>query len=162
MNVLIALLLAVTWAALTGSFAALNLGLGVLLGFGVLAAFGHGRRARADRRSSPLRRAVAGVSLAAFAAFELVLANLRVARHTLSDLRALRPAILAVPLRPDLTDGEITLLAALITLTPGTLTLDLADDRRALFVHFMHVDDPARAIRSITEGFERRILEFTR
>ena len=61
-----------------------------------------------------------------------------------------------------MTDPEITLLANLITLTPGTLTLDVSADKRQMFVHFMHVDDPAEAVQEIKSGFERRILEATR
>ena len=64
-----------------------------------------------------------------------------------------------MPVRPGLSNGELSLLAVLVTLTPGTLSLDLSDDRRVLYVHFMHVDDPEAAVRSIVDGFERRILE---
>ena len=66
--------------------------------------------------------------------------------------------MLAVPLQEDLSDGEVTLLSVLVTLTPGTLSIDLSKDRTLLYVHFMHVEDPDEAIRSITEGYERRIL----
>ena len=59
-------------------------------------------------------------------------------------------------------EGEICLLSSLITLTPGTLTIDVAPDRLSLSVHFMHVDDEESAVRSIQNGFERRVLEVTR
>lgn len=93
---------------------------------------------------------------------ELVMANIKMAYFTLSPLRSLRPAILAVPLRDDLTDVEIMVLSSLLTLTPGTLSLDVSADRKILFVHFMHVEDADAAIREIQEGFERRLLEVTR
>lgn len=105
---------------------------------------------------------MAAAELAGFTFYELMLANLRVARYTVSRLRTLRPAVLRVPLEPDLTDTEITLLASLITLTPGTLTLDVSRDRSAMFVHFMHVEDDAQAIAAVKNGFERRILKVTR
>jgi multicomponent Na+:H+ antiporter subunit E len=151
------LLLAVLWAALIGPFTPANLLAGFVIGYLVL-------RLTSGRHNQPdyVRRSTATVELAAFTVFELILANLRVALYTVSSLRSLRPAILRVPLEEGLTDTEITLLSTLITLTPGTLTIDVAEDRSALFVHFMHVDDNDRAIREIKDGFERRILEATR
>ena len=57
---------------------------------------------------------------------------------------------------------EILLVANLISLTPGTLSVDLSDDRRTLYVHVMFLDDPERFRQSITAGLEQRILEVTR
>jgi multicomponent Na+:H+ antiporter subunit E len=56
-------------------------------------------------------------------------------------------------------DFEITLLANLITLTPGTLSVDVSDDRRLLFVHAIDCPDADKAVRDIRDGFERKILE---
>jgi multisubunit Na+/H+ antiporter MnhE subunit len=56
-------------------------------------------------------------------------------------------------------DSEIALLANLITLTPGTLSLDVSADRRTLYVHAMAVTSPDDLRREIQGGFERRILE---
>jgi multicomponent Na+:H+ antiporter subunit E len=146
------IVLALVWAIMLGSLSLLNLGVGFVAGYLVLVAVGGGR-------SDYVRRTRAGAVLFVFTCREIVVANLRVAWYTISSLRALRPAVLAVPLAPDLSDAEITLLSLLVTLTPGTLSLDLSKDRRSLYVHFMHIDDADEAIRSITDGFERRILE---
>jgi multicomponent Na+:H+ antiporter subunit E len=75
----------------------------------------------------------------------------------------MRPGIIAIPLDAR-TDLEITLLANLITLTPGTLSLDVSADRRVLYVHVMYIDnDDIEAVRrSIKDGFERRVLEVLR
>jgi len=95
-------------------------------------------------------------TLLAYFVWELVLANLKVARDVLMPVKRLRPGIVAVPL--DLkTDWQITLLSILITLTPGTLSLDVSTDRRVLFIHAMHVTDPEALRREIKSGFERRI-----
>ena len=56
-------------------------------------------------------------------------------------------------------DWQITLLAQMITLTPGTLALEVSEDRRTLFVHVLDLTDVERAKRDIKQGFERRILE---
>ena len=69
--------------------------------------------------------------------------------------------VIEVPIEAK-TDLEITLLANLITLTPGTLTLDVAPDRKSLYVHAMFVDDPEQIRAEIKNGMERRLLEVMR
>lgn len=73
------------------------------------------------------------------------------------------PGVVAIPLDAR-TDVEITLLANLITLTPGSLSLDLSEDRRVLYVHAMYIDggDVEAYRRSVKEGLERRVLELLR
>ena len=73
------------------------------------------------------------------------------------------PGVVAIPLDAR-TDAEITLLANLITLTPGSVSLDLSEDRRVLYVHAMYIDggDVEAYRRSIKEGLERRVLELMR
>jgi multicomponent Na+:H+ antiporter subunit E len=73
------------------------------------------------------------------------------------------PGVVAIPLDAR-TDAEITLLANLITLTPGSVSLDLSEDRRVLYVHAMYIDggDVEAYRRSIKEGLERRVLELLR
>ena len=88
----------------------------------------------------------------------LVLANLRVAHDVITPRLYARPAIIAVPLEAR-TDLEITLLANLISLTPGSLSLDVSPDKSCMFVHGMFVDDPEAFRREIKDGFERRIGE---
>jgi multicomponent Na+:H+ antiporter subunit E len=55
--------------------------------------------------------------------------------------------------------AAITLLANLITLTPGTLSIDVSDDRKTLYVHTVNLNDPESFRKSIKEGFERRVQE---
>ena len=55
-------------------------------------------------------------------------------------------------------DVLITLLANMITLTPGTLSVEVAPDRQFLFIHFLDVDDVEEEIRIIKDGFERYLL----
>ena len=92
---------------------------------------------------------------------EVVVANLRVAAAVVAPAGRLRPAIVAVPLTLD-RDAEIALLANLVTLTPGTLSLDVSPDRRTLYVHAMATASPDAFRREIRDGFEQRILEVLR
>ncbi len=87
--------------------------------------------------------------------------NVRVAREVLSIRRQGSPGVVAVPLSVK-TDFEITLLVSLITLTPGTLGIDISSDRRILYVHSMFVTTADEVRTSIKNGFERRVLELFR
>jgi multicomponent Na+:H+ antiporter subunit E len=66
----------------------------------------------------------------------------------------------AVPLDVK-TNLEITVLSSLISLTPGTLSLDVSEDRSHLFVHAMYIPhgDADRLRNEIKMGFERRVLK---
>jgi len=91
--------------------------------------------------SSALQKPARAIGLAAFFAWELLVANVRVALDVLSPRTTIQPAVVAIPL--DITsDAEILLLSALINITPGSVTIDLSEDRRTLFVHVMHMTSP--------------------
>jgi multicomponent Na+:H+ antiporter subunit E len=148
--------LAVLWAGMTGRLTAANLLTGFVLGSLVLlVVLGPLAVARVLCR---VRRIV---SLLLFFAWELVLANLRVAWDVVTPRHRMRPGVVAVPLRAR-TDVEITMLANMVSLTPGTLSLDVSDDRCVLYVHAMYLHDRGLLVRSIQEGFERRLLEVLR
>jgi multicomponent Na+:H+ antiporter subunit E len=89
---------------------------------------------------------------------ELILANLRVAYSVLASPDSMAPGIVAIPLDIK-SDAEITLLANMITLTPGTLSLDVSDDRRVLYVHGMHINDLEYFRQDIKSGFETKVRE---
>lgn len=108
-----------------------------------------------------LGRIARGLDLAAYFLREMILSNLRIAWDAVTPTHHMRPGILAVPLAAS-TDLEIWLLATLITLTPGSLSLAVSTDRATLFVHAMYVRDPERIRREIKEGLERRLLAVLR
>lgn len=92
---------------------------------------------------------------------QLVKTNLRVAYEVLTPTHYMRPGILALPLDAK-TDREIMLLANLISLTPGTLSLEVSPDRKFLFVHSMYIDDIEQEKQNLKQGIERRLLEIMR
>lgn len=151
---LLNLLLALAWAALVGQFDLPNLVFGFGLGYVMI--FLARRRTTGERYAIQVLRIVRFVG---YVLWEIVLANLNVARQVLLTPRdQLRPGIVGVPL--DLTsDAQITMLANLITLTPGTLSLDISEDRRTLFVHAIDVSSPEAFRHSIKQGFERAVRE---
>jgi multicomponent K+:H+ antiporter subunit E len=85
--------------------------------------------------------------------YDIVMSAWTVARQILGPQAQLCPQFVWVPL--DLRDPHgIVLLASAITLTPGTLSADLTEDRRHLLVHALHVDDEAALIDSIKQRYE--------
>ena len=150
------LVLAIIWAAALGSFTASHLFAGFVLGFGILALLGWQRGSNAYPR-----KVLHLIEFAAFFAWQLVTASARVAGDIITPAQRARPGIIAIPLDAR-SDAEITLLANLVSLTPGSVSLDVSADRRTLFVHFMFVDDPETCRREIKDGFERRVLELLR
>lgn len=150
---LINILLALAWGAVTGSFAEVNLLFGFLLGTFALYII---REQVGTSRYT--RRLWQVVSLALLFVYELLLSAFRVASIVLRPKIELKPGIIAYPLTVD-RDFEITMLANLITLTPGTLSVDVSEDRKTLYVHCIDVPDKQATIDDIKNGFERKILE---
>lgn len=152
---LLLILLALLWAAMTGTFSGLNLLLGAV--FGGLALFLL-RGVIAPPRV--LRKVRLAVALAGLFLYELAASAIRVAVVVLTpNLKSvLRPAIIAFPLSVK-SDLEITLLANLITLTPGTLSVDVSEDRAWLYVHVLTLTTREALIADIAGGFEARIAE---
>ena len=147
--------LSVVWAAVTGSFSVLNLLLGALVST-IACLFIRDR----IERPHMARRARRIVSLALLFLTELALSAWRVAVLVVSPNmhKRLAPSIIAYPLTVT-TDVQITLLANLITLTPGTLSVDVSDDRGTLYIHVLEMRDREETIASIRDGFEARIIE---
>lgn len=152
---LISVLLALTWAAITGTFSLGNLILGFVIGGMSLWII------RLQVGQTHLLRKVPKIlSLAALFLYELMMSAVKVLFLVLSPNmhKELQPAIIAFPLKVK-SDAEITLLANLITLTPGTLSVDVSPDRSSLFVHALKMPDKDQMISDIANGFEAKIIE---
>jgi multicomponent Na+:H+ antiporter subunit E len=94
---------------------------------------------------------------------DLAVSSLHVARAVLSRRDVTQPRFVTVPLTRARTDAEITLVASYVTLTPGTLTVDVSPDRKTLLVHALLAGDSGDAIRAdIQNGIERRVTRVTR
>jgi multicomponent Na+:H+ antiporter subunit E len=147
------IIFALIWASVTGSFTALNIAFGFFLS--VLALY----VLREDVGTlGYISRARRVLSLFLLFLKELLMSAWKVAVLVLKPKMDLKPGIFAFPLTVD-RDFEITLLANLITLTPGTLSVDVSVDRKFLYVHAIDCSDPEGAKRDIANGFEAKILE---
>lgn len=89
---------------------------------------------------------------------DIVVSNIDVARRVLGPESALQPRFVWVPLDVQ-TPHAIVALAGIITLTPGTLSSELTDDRRFLLVHALHCTDEAALVADIKARYEAPLLE---
>ena len=150
------LALALLWAMAQGTVTLLSITSGFLVGMLVLHLAGP---VLGDARYAV--RFLRAIGLIVFFLKELVVSSIRVAIDVLRPRFSMRPAFIKVPLEVR-SEIEITLLANLISLTPGTLSVDVSDDRTHLFVHAMYGDEPQRVVHDIKHDFERRIMEVFR
>ncbi len=113
-------------------------------------------RLRPDRPA--LTRPGVILRLGAIVLWDIVIANIDVARRILGPERAIEPGFVWVPLALHDPHG-IAALAGIITLTPGTLSVDVTADRRYLLVHAFHVGDEAVLIDGIKTRYEAPLRE---
>jgi multicomponent K+:H+ antiporter subunit E len=147
------LLLAIVWLLLNQSASAGNFVLGVLFAVTIPLVLAPLRPVRLRLRKPGVALRLLGVFL-----YDVVMSNIEVARRVLGPEAAIRPGFVWIPL--ELTEPHaIATLAAIITLTPGTLSADLTEDRRHLLVHAFNVDEPEALIAGIKNRYERPLLE---
>lgn len=150
---LLTALLALVWLLLANDFSFGHVVLGLLLGWAIpLFTLRFWPDKVTIRRPATLGRFIAVVL------YDIVMANLSVARLILIGPRRLKPAFVVVPLalRSDLA---ISLLANTICLTPGTVSSRLSQDRRSLLVHALDVDDAEALVASIKQRYEAPLRE---
>jgi multicomponent Na+:H+ antiporter subunit E len=149
--------MALLWAALTGSFDLSNVAAGFALAYAILY-FAQPVRGQ----SVYFRKTKQTVAFLGYVIFQIVKSNFKVAHDILTPTHYMRPGIIAVPLDAR-TDLEITLFANFLSLTPGTLSMDVSEDRSVLYVHAMYLDeDPDHTRSEIKRNYERPVLELLR
>lgn len=150
---LYAAVLAVAWVTLQQRLSTGDVIIGFLLGLGLVRATRHFAAGRIW-----IRRPRVAARLVRDFLLELVISTLQVSAAVIRPRLDIRPAFIVVPL--DLRDDfAITILANMLTLTPGTLTLDVAPDRSALHVHCLSVDDVEALRAKIQRLFARPLAE---
>ncbi|SDG40573.1 Na+/H+ antiporter subunit E [Psychroflexus sediminis] len=152
------ILLMLIWVFLTGEYNFNNFLFGFLLSFIILWILSGFEDKSAKKYFKIIPKII---SFFLFFIWELTKANIQVAYEVITPNLNMKPGIVGLPLDAK-TDLEITLLANLITLTPGTLALDVSTDRSVLYVHAMYVVDKKDFIEDIKQGFEKRLLEILR
>jgi multicomponent Na+:H+ antiporter subunit E len=148
--------LALAWCALAGRLTLVDLVVGFAIGYGLLGWLVPSDAARRYAQKWPHVL----VFLANYAV-EVIVSSLRIAWEVITPVPRRRPGIIRVPLEVK-TDTEIAVLANLITFTPGTVTLDISEDRTSMYVHDMFIDHPKASRERIKRKYERWVLRLFR
>lgn len=146
-------ILAGVWLLLNNSLAPGHIVLGLLLGWAIPAF-----TLRFWPERVCIRQPLTLLRFLTIVLYDIIVANLIVARRILGTPARLKPAFVTVPLALK-TDLAISLLANTISLTPGTVSARLAPDRRSLLVHGLHVPDAAALAATIKARYEAPLKE---
>lgn len=150
------LLLSFIWVALTGSLYYSNFLFGFLIGFFILWIM---NRQETDRRY--FNKVPKTIRFLFYFLYEMIAANVQVAYDVVTPNYFFKPGIIRYPLEA-VTDIEINLLSTIISMTPGTLILDISEDKKFLFIHVMYLKDKEHFITQMKKGFEHKLLEILR
>jgi multicomponent Na+:H+ antiporter subunit E len=144
-------LLALIWCMMHNSIHPVTFIVGYLLAWASTSMF------KVLTRYKPYRMNVwEGIKLFFVFIKEMILANIQIAYIIISPSMNIRPGLIEYPL--DIrNDGAIVLLANMISLTPGTLSVDISPDRKFIYVHAMVMETPDQLKQQIKNTFERRI-----
>lgn len=153
---LLNIMLTLVWVMLTGEFVFGNFVLGFVLSYGILWLI-----SIQEERKRYFTRVPAIISFGFFFLYEMLKANLQVAYDVVTPRLFVKPGIVQYPLDAQ-TDLEITFLTNFISLTPGTLILDVSDDRKVVYIHVMYLEDKEAFISQIKNGLEKRLLDILR
>jgi multicomponent Na+:H+ antiporter subunit E len=151
------LILTLVWSGLLGGITLANLVSGFVVSYFLLWLVTRGQRGH-DGYFGKLPRVLGFIG---YYLWELVKSNAIIAYDVLTPTHHMKPGVIGIPIEAK-TDLEITALANLITMTPGTLSLDISPDRKTLYVHAMYIHDPEELRRDIKENFEPRVLALLR
>jgi multicomponent Na+:H+ antiporter subunit E len=148
------LVLAAAWAMLFGTFTPLTIVSGFVVGYGVLWLL----QPLVGRRSSYFLRVWYWLKLVVLFLYELLLSSIEVLWEVVTPSHISRPAIIDMPLDVK-SDAGILLVTNLISLTPGTLSIDVSEDRRTLRLHAMFAEDPEAVRRQLKSGMEKWVID---
>ena len=151
------LILTLVWSGLLGGITLSNLVSGFVVSYFLLWLVTRGQRGH-DGYFGKLPRVLGFIG---YYLWELIKSNAIIAYDVLTPTHHMKPGVIGIPIEAK-TDLEITALANLITMTPGTLSLDISPDRKTLYVHAMYIHDPEELRREIKENFEPRVLALLR
>lgn len=154
------LFLTLIFASLQGAYTVPNIVGGALISTAIVWCF---RDPHVPSKQVPVIRFYKLVKFMLYYFWEVMISNFRVAKDVLKPKLDVRPAIVAVPLDAK-TDTEIAWLAHLISFPPGTVSMDISDDRSCLYIHVLSLPKGGQrqVVREIKDGIERRLLEVLR
>ncbi|HBK80925.1 MAG TPA: Na+/H+ antiporter subunit E [Nitrospinae bacterium] len=147
----LALSISVIWLLLRGDGSPGNFFVGLLLAV-ILIYF----LRRTYQQERAFRRAGDIVNFIIHFTYELIVANIQVLKIVLSPQINIRPGIIAYKTECK-TPLSITVLANSITLTPGTLSVDISEDQSTIFIHTLDIEHPDTVCDAIRRGLEEPV-----
>jgi multicomponent Na+:H+ antiporter subunit E len=150
------LLLAIIWVMATGTLTEENFIFGFIISFLILYLITVNKKERKYFTMLPKL-----LSFIFFMLWEIVKANFHALRDSLYSKSKLSPAIVKYYLKAE-SDVEITLFANIVSLTPGTLVMDVSDDKKVMYIHVLHLENKKDFIDEVRNKFEKRLLELIR
>lgn len=145
--------LVLVWAGLWAEITVANVVSGVLVATASLTLFPMVRPPRLGAF-----RPVAAAKFAVLFVWWVARATVEVAVEVLTPVNRNQEGIVELALPPTCSDTVLALLADAIGLTPGTVVVEVADDRRAVWVHVLHLDAPDRVRRDL-HRLQTRLVE---
>lgn len=146
------LLLALTWCAASGAVSTQNFVLGFIVGFAILSV-----QTEISRGGKYRKKVWHVIVFALYFLREVFVGAIDVALAVIWPFRPIRPGIVALPLAARTTIQQ-TLLANAMTLTPGTMSVELSPDGKTLYVHVMDMESAEEVRRKFKNGLEAHLL----
>lgn len=155
-QIVLNLIIAFVWMFLNNAWNGVGFLTGYLLGLLLIGSM---------RRFFPQRfyivRVWAIIKLIALLFKELVRASIEVIRQIVKPKLDIRPGIFTYQTQLS-SDWEVTLLCLLLSLTPGSLPLEISGNQRKLYIHALDIKDQQKMSDDIKNTFEKAIMEVTR
>jgi len=156
-NFLLNILLTFVWVALTGQLDYANFIFGYILGFFIL--WMVNRSVKANTEYFYRVPKIFAFILVFF--YDLLKANYEVMKDVVTPNYNMKPGIVRYEMEAK-TDFEITMLANMIALTPGTVVIDLSHDKKFMYIHVMYLTDKEYFKKNLSNRIERKLLEIIR
>lgn len=106
-------------------------------------------------------KVVGWISFGAFYIGEVVKSNLFILWDVLTPGDLTNSSIIAVDLPEEMTDTQVILVSNLVTMTPGTLSLELTEDRKKLLIHILYTGDVEETRNHITNNYVHRVFSLS-
>ena len=156
-NFLLNILLTFVWVALTGHMDYANFAFGYTLGFFILWMVNRSIRANTEY----FYRVPKIFAFIFLFFYDLLKANFEVMKDVVTPNYNMKPGIVKYELEAK-TDFEITMLANMIALTPGTVVVDLSKDKKFMYIHVMYLTDKEAFKSNLNNRIERKLLDIIR
>lgn len=156
-NFLLNILLTFVWVALTGQLDYSNFVFGYTMGFFILWMVNRSVKANTEY----FYRVPKIFAFIILFFYDLLKANYEVTKDVITPNYNMKPGIVKYQMEAK-TDFEITMLANMIALTPGTVVIDLSKDKRFMYIHVMYLVNKEEFIRRLSNRIEKKLLEIIR